>query len=279
MKRTMMTLGLCAGIAAAAQGPNPAPTPDLGTGSSTGTFRMESPKPPANAKAQPMAKSTEELAEFNSVRTLAQTDLAGAETAAAGFVQKYPESELRANLYSTMLQYAYSKNDADRALRFSDKVIAIEPENTVALVLSATIFAERTEDTDLDRDEKLAKGLERADKAIKTIDTGLVLDARATPEQVQGVKSMLISMAHGAMGQIESIKKDYVAAETHLKSASDVRQDAMTLYRLAVAQHMQKKFKDALASSDKAIAAAEAENNAQVLELAQKEKGILEKAK
>jgi tetratricopeptide (TPR) repeat protein len=277
MNRTVWTLILLAAVATAQQ-----PEPKKDSGSQPFSIQAEPAPVRKPDKSQPMARSNEELAEYNAVLSTSTTDLAAAKKLAAAFVEKYPESELKVVLYSRLMQTAFGQNDADRVLEFADRVLALEPENTIALVLSATVYAERTEETDLDRDPKLTKGESRAETAIRTIDTGLVLPAGITPEQAQGAKNMLLGMAHASLGQIATIRRDFPAAEKHLSESARLtaaRPDPLTLYRLAVALHQQKKFKDAKAANEKALAAAQAENNTHVLELAKKEKEILDQVK
>jgi tetratricopeptide (TPR) repeat protein len=277
MRRTLLALILLAAVASAQQ-----PEPKKDSGSQPFSIQAEPAPVHKPDKSQPMARSNEELAEYNAVLAAAATDLAAAKKLAAAFVEKYPGTELQGVLYSRLMQTAFGRNDAEKVLEFADHVLALEPENTIALVLSSTVYAERTEETDLDRDPKLAKGESRAETAIRTIDTGLVLPAGVTPEQAQGAKNMLLAMAHAALGQIATIRRDFPAAEKHLSQSAQLsaaRPDPLTLYRLAVALHQQKKFKDAKAANEKALAAAQAENNTLVLEMAKKEKEILDQVK
>jgi hypothetical protein len=89
-------------------------------------------------------------------------------------------------------------------------------------------------------------------------------------------------MAHANMGYVELSKKNYPAAEKHYAESIDVgkaKPDSTSYYRLALAQHGQKKFADALKNATRAVELAQAEGNAPVLQLAQEEKAKLEKAK
>jgi tetratricopeptide (TPR) repeat protein len=189
---------------------------------------------------------------------------------------------LRVPLYINVMNKFYNANDADNTLEAADRILAVEPDHTMALVISSGVLAERTRETDLDRDERLAKAVERANKAISTIDTGLVVPPNVTPEQRAGLKQMLVSMAKANLGYVELAKKNYPGAEKHLAEAVEVgkaKPDGTTYYRLALAQHGQKKFGEALKNANKAVELAQAENNPALLQLAQEEKTKLEKAK
>jgi tetratricopeptide (TPR) repeat protein len=227
-----------------------------------------------------MAKTDEEFNEYKAI--IGSPDLKASVAAADAFAKKYPDSELRVPAYSVLMQKSYGANDADTTLEMAEKILATEPEHTIALVISSSVLAERTRETDLDRDERLAKSVARAEKAIKTIDTGLIVPPEITPEQLAGAKQQLISMAHANMGYVELSKKNYPAAEKHFNEsieAGKARPDATSYYRLALSQHGQKKFGDALKNATRAVELAQAEGNQPVLQLAQEEKAKLEKAK
>lgn len=263
--------------------PPPAPgqqTPPAAGQQTPPAGAQTAPVPPKPDKSKPMAKSDAEFNEYQAAA--ASPDLKAAIVAADAFAKKYPESELRVPLYSVLMQKAYAANDADNTLEMGEKVLAIEPEHTIALVVSSSVLAERTRETDLDRDERLSKSVERSEKAIKTIDTGLVVPPQITPEQLAAAKQQLISMAHATLGYVELSKKNYPAAEKHYVESVELgkaRPDSISYYRLALAQHGQKKFGDALKNATKAVELAQAEGNAPVLQLAQEEKAKLDKAK
>jgi tetratricopeptide (TPR) repeat protein len=236
--------------------------------------------PPKPDKQQPMARSNEEFAAYQAVAN--NTDPKASLTAADEFATKYPESELRVPLYVIVMNKFYAANDADNTLESADRILKVEPDHTMALVISSQILAERTRETDLDRDERLGKAVERAEHAIRTIDTGLVVPKSVTPEQLVGIKQWLTSMAKSNLGYVELSRKNYLAAEKLYTEAVELgksRPDGTTYYRLALAQHGQKKFGDALKNATKAVELAQAENNPALLALAQEEKAKLEKAK
>jgi tetratricopeptide (TPR) repeat protein len=103
-----------------------------------------------------------------------------------------------------------------------------------------------------------------------------------TPEQLVGIKQWLTGMAKSNLAYVELTKRNYPAAEKLYSEAVELgksRPDGTTYYRLALAQHGQKKFGDALKNATKAVELAQTENNPALLALAQEEKAKLEKAK
>lgn len=226
-----------------------------------------------------MARSQEEYRDYQAIRSA--TDVVAAEGAVQAFLAKYPQSELRPVIFAMMMQKFQAIDDAERTLVYAEKLLALDAQNTVALVIAANVLSERTRDTDLDRDQRLKKAYAYAETAIKTADTSFVVDARVPAEQKEAAKQRLLTLAHASLGQVEMLRQNYPEAEKQLQAAVTLSKDfpdALTLYRLAIVQHFQKKFPEALANVTKAVDAAEKESNPNVLKLAQEEKATLEKA-
>lgn len=235
-------------------------------------------KTAAQRHGAPQAKTQEELAAYNAVAS--QADLNAALTAADQFSEKYPQSELRYLIYAQLLQKFYTANQPAKVIDVGHKVLAIEPEDSMAKIMIATAIAETTHDTDLDQEEKYAEAMKDAESAVKDIDTGLVVQPTMPPEQVAAAKRELVSMAHAAMGYVEMNRKNYGLSEQHFKdaiAANPDQPDATNYLRLAVAQDNQKKYNDALVSVDKALELGQAQNNAQIVNIAKNEKDRLTK--
>jgi tetratricopeptide (TPR) repeat protein len=227
---------------------------------------------------QPQAKTKEEFAAYQTA--VAVADPTAALAAADDFSSKFPQSELRYVLYSTLLQKFYAADNKDKVIDTGKKVLAIEPGDAMALIMVATSLAETTHDTDLDRDEKYAEAMKDADTAAKNIDTGLVTSPQMSPDQIAAAKRELLSMAHAAMGYVELSRKNYALSEQHFKdaiAANPSQPDSTNYLRLAVAQDNLSHFTDALATIDKALELAQAENNQPVANIAKNEKDRLTK--
>jgi len=281
MKSRLLIVLITSGLATAQQAPTPPTTPSSSTSTPTAQ-----PQPSQNQVASttptrpaPMAKSEAEYKDYLAIQN--NPSLGDAEAAANAFLAKYPQTELKLALYSSLMQRFQSADNEDKILIYADRVLSEEPENTIALVIAANVLAERTRDTDLARDQRLAKAVEYAERAIASVDRGFVVDARVPAEQRETVKAKLMSLAHAAIGNVKLLQQDYPAAEKQFQESLDISKaftDALTQYRLAIVQHYQKKFPEAKASAEKAIAAAQTEKNDNVLKLAQEEKVALEKA-
>jgi tetratricopeptide (TPR) repeat protein len=205
-------------------------------------------------KPQPQAKTQEEFQAFQQIA--AQKDPRALEAGAKEFATKFPESELKWSVYYLAMVYYQQANNSNKEAEMARKVLEYHPENPVALASLATNTAERTRPTDLDRDERLNEAKKQAELALKTVDTELVVPPGTTPEQAQGFKNMIRSMAYSAMGQIEYIKENLPGAEAHLRSSLQLTPDPFTMLRLALVLDKQKKYPEALAVVDRILQSA-----------------------
>lgn len=256
-------LGLTLGLAAAsaplgAQQPKPASTPAQAT-----------------AVRHPQAKSQPEFKDYNAA--YATTGGAAMEKAADDFAAKYPASELRSFLYAKAMNEYQRENRPAKMLEMGEKVLALDPDDPIALTLTATVLSDTLSDTDKDREQKIAEIKKNAGRALQVVETGLVPPANASPEQIAAYKNMLRSMAHSALGITSLKNKDDAEAEKELKAAADLSKaapDGYVLYHLALAQDHQQKYAEALATIQDALRAIRPEE--ELGKLAQGEKARLE---
>src|SRR2546423_497058 len=222
--------------------------------SSAGGQKDKSAQAQPAGKRPPQAKTHQEYEDYNTA--YAVSGGAAMEKAAADFSTKYPESELRSYLYSKALHEYQNENKPDKMLAMGEKVLSLDADNTIALVLTATVLADSLADGDQDREQKIAEITRRSNRALQTVDSSFVAPANATPEQITAYKSTLQSMAHSALGIMELKNGDDAGAEKDLKSAAAMNKtqpDPYIWYHLALAQDHQKKYAEALASVNQAL--------------------------
>jgi tetratricopeptide (TPR) repeat protein len=225
-------------IASPAMAQRPAPTP--------------APQPAVHHT--PQARTQAEYADYNA--SAAITTGAGMEKAANDFAAKYPDSELRSILYSKAMHNYQAENNPAKMLTMGEKLLTYDPDNPVALVLTATVLSDNLADNDPDRAKKIAAIQKNAGRALQTIDASFVPPSGATPDQIQGYKDTLRSMAHSAIGIMSLKDKNDARAESELKLSADLlasAPDPYVWYHLALAQDHQGKYADALASVQKAL--------------------------
>lgn len=200
------------------------------------------------------------------------------EKVAGEFASKYQQSELRVFLYSKAMHEYQNENNPDKILEMGEKVLSLDPDHSIALVLTATVLADSLSDTEKDRVEKIAKIREKSNHALVTMDSAFVPPSGATPEQIVNYKNTLGSMARSALGIMELKTGDDAAAEKDLQSAAALNTaepDPYIWYHLALARDHLKKYADALAAVERALQYAS--SNPDLARLAQGERERLVK--
>ena len=112
-------------------------------------------------------------------------DRRGSEEAAANdFAARYPASELRSYLYSSAMLLYQRENNSPKMLAMGEKVLELDPDHPLALVLTATALADSLGDRDRDREKKIGTIKRNATRAIQTAETGYA----ATPLTPRAVR-------------------------------------------------------------------------------------------
>lgn len=218
----------------------------------------------ANSVAsRPQARSEQERADFNAAYAL--TGAATEEAAAIDFANRYPTSELRRYLYSSaMLQYQ-RENNPGKMLAMGERVLALDPDNPLALVLTATALADSLGDRDRDREKKISTIKHNAGRAIQAAEAGY---SESSAGGAAVYKTTLQSMAYSALGIMKLKTGDDAGAEKDLKIATElakIRPDGYAWYHLALAQDHRKKYAAALSSVQQALQLASSDPELQKL--------------
>src|SRR4051812_27841877 len=124
--------------------------------------------PAPTGKHQPQAKTQEEFKAFNDVA--AKPDAASMETAANAFAQQYPNSELKGAMYQNLMLQYQNANNGDKTIEVGRKTLSVDPDNVVALVTVASVLANRTRESDLDKEERINEAKKDANHAIEIIN-------------------------------------------------------------------------------------------------------------
>ena len=265
---------LLAAAMAWGQSSNP---PANGKASGAQTANPESAPSITNPKGKrpPTAKTKQEYDQYLAVANA--PDAATSEKLAREFEAQFPNSELLPFVYQAVMTKYQKADNGDKTLDMGRKVLQYDPDNCPALVMNATVLAERTRATDLDREPRLKEATADAQKALENLKSGnYMLAPSATPEQVQQFKDQISGMAYTALGTSELMRNNDAVAEQDLRKAADTsvgKGDAIVWYRLALALDHQNRYADANTAITTAVALAPA--NSVVANMARNEQSRL----
>jgi len=220
-------------------------------GQSSGQTAGQTPAPAG--KRKPMAKTQPEYDAWKAV--VAMTDAAAQEKAANDFAAKYPDSELRQLLYTSVMHSYQAVNNNEKTLEMGQKVLSYDADDPEALVAVAQVLVEGTKDTDLDKDQKLAEARKDAQRALVTVDTDIPSSGYPA-EQLAALKGFVRCQAYYILGTLDFNKSSWADAEGNLRKSIDAfpqQVDPVTVFRLSVALDMQNKYPEALKVANQAV--------------------------
>jgi len=211
--------------------------------------------PAPTGKRPPQAKTQPEFDAYQAAIKNAN-DPAAMEKSSDDFAAKFPESELRVLLYRAAMHGYQNINNAEKMAAMAEKVLTIDPDDPEALVGAAEVVAERTRDTDLDKDQRLAEAQKDAQRALQTIDTDVAIPAGTPQDRIDAYKGFLRSSAYSILGTIAFNQKNYPEAEGQFRKSIDVfpsQPEPVVVLRLAIALDNQGKYPDALKEANHAV--------------------------
>lgn len=204
-------------------------------------------------KRPPQAKTQPEFDAYKAAAAL--TDPAAQEKAANDFATKFPDSELKPLLYKSVMHAYQSANNGDKMMEMGQKLLTYDADDPEALLAVAQIIAERTHDTDLDKDQKLAEARKDALRALETIDTDIPT-AGQPPDRIADYKAFLRSEAYEIIGTLDYNKQAWTDAEGNLRKSIDAypqQVDSVAVLRLSLALDQENKYPEALKYANQAV--------------------------
>ncbi len=250
MKRAAMIVGAIA-LSTFALGQQPAPAPQNQPAGQTAAAAAAAQPP---AKRPPQAKTQPEFDAYQAAMTHAN-DPAAMEKAADDFAGKFSDSELRVLLYESAMRSYQSANNADKMMEMGRKVLKIDPDVPEALEGVARVLAERTRDTDLDRDQRLDEAVKLAQHLIESIDN-VAVPAGTPQEKLDAYKGFLRSNAYYELGTVQYNREKYGEAEDYFRKSIDAfpsQPDPLVVLRLALSLDKQEKYPEALKIANQAV--------------------------
>jgi tetratricopeptide (TPR) repeat protein len=217
------------------------------TGAAAPANAQPSGQTPPAGKRPPQTKTVPEYDAWNAASKL--TDAAGAEKAADDFATKFPDSEVRILLYKNAMRLYQSTNNGEKTEAMGRKVLSFDGDDPESLVTVAEVIAEKTRDTDMDKEQRFAEAITMAQKAMTTLDTDLSVPAGTPQDKIDAYKAGVRSQAYSIIGTIQFKKENFAAAQENLQKSIDAYPSdpsPVDVLRLALTLDKLEKYPDAL---------------------------------
>ena len=123
-------------------------------------------------------------------------------------------------------------------------------------MIVAEVIAEKTRDSDIDKDQRFGEATTMAQKATQTVDTDISVPAGTPQDKIDAYKSLLRSQAYSILGTIEFKKENYPAAQDNLQKSIDAYPsdpDPVVVLRLALALDKQRKISGCAQGANRAV--------------------------
>lgn len=207
----------------------------------------------ANPK-QPTVKSQKEGEAIQAM--FAAQDPDGRIAAAMNLITKFADTDFKSTAFYIAAFSAMQKNDLDNVVVYCEKAIEADDKNYGSMILLASALAQRTREFDLDKEEKLGRSEKLAKQSIELLKTAPKPGPQVTDEQWEAGKKDYTGQAYEALGMAALVRKNYAGCSENLNLAvtSSMQPDPATMVRLGNCLRMVKKYDEAIAILDKAIA-------------------------
>jgi tetratricopeptide (TPR) repeat protein len=236
-------------------GQQPAPSTPSGSTQSGAANGAPASAAQPQGKRPPQAKTQPEFDAYQAA-VANMKDPAAMEKAADDFAAKFPASDLRVLLYRAAMNSYQNANNGDKMMEMGRKILALDPNDPEAALGVAQVLAERTRDTDLDKDQRFDEATKMAQHALDTIDTDVTAPQGTPPEKLEGYKRYLKSTAYAVLGTIQFNQDKFADAEASLRKSVDAdpsQPDPVAILRLALALDKQEKYPDALKEATRVV--------------------------
>jgi tetratricopeptide (TPR) repeat protein len=251
----ILSIALLDGKAVYAQGstqtPAPAPAPadkDKSKPQTVTPLTLDSAPAPVNA---------EEDAAIKVFRDAPITDVPKKDQLAEDFLQKYPQSRYRPEVYMWLVKGYLSVGQVDKMEAAGDKEIELMPNDaqTMAILASTLPRAINSSMSEADKLKRLDKGEQYAKKALDILPT-LPKPPEMTDEVFNNAKNQTMAMAYSGLGVAAFRRGKYAEAIPNLEQSVklDPIPDPVNYYLLGVSNQKASHFDDAVTAFTKCAA-------------------------
>ena len=227
----------------------PAPAPAAGDKSAApqaAPLTLESTPPPVNA---------EEEAAIKAFRDANNADSAKKDQMAADFLQKYPQSRYRPEIYSWQVKSYFGRGEIDKMEAVGDKQLELTPNDPQTLAIVGSTLPRAMNASTPEPQKRLDKAEQYCKKSLDLLPT-LAKPENLTDEQFQLAKNQISSMAYSGLGVVAFRRGKYADAIPNFEQSLklDPQPDPVNFYLLGIANEKTSHFDDAVTDFTKCAA-------------------------
>ena len=207
---------------------------------------LDNAPPPVNA---------EEDAAIKAFRAAPITDMAKKDQLGEEFVQKYPESRYRPEIYSILVRGYLSLGQIDKMEAVGDKEIALTPNDAQTLAIVGSTLPRVMNASTPDPQKRLEKAEQYSKKALEVLPT-LVKPADLSDAEFLKAKDQTSALAYSGLGLVAFRRSKYAEAIPNFEQAVklDPIPDPVNFYLLGIANEKTAHFEDAANAFSKCAA-------------------------
>jgi tetratricopeptide (TPR) repeat protein len=190
---------------------------------------------PLSLQGAPPPVSAEEEAAYKVFHEAANDDPAKKEQAAEDFLQKYPESRYRAEIYGWQVRFYFSKGQIDKMEETGDKELALAPNDIQTLAILGSALPRAISANTPDPAKRLAKAEQYSQKALDLVPTITKPDNMADDAFLKA-KNMTSALAYSGLGMVAFRRGKFADAIPHFEKAIqlDPQPDPVNYYVLGI---------------------------------------------
>lgn len=186
---------------------------------------------------------------FKSFQSIPNSDMARKIQSGESFVQKFPSSAYRSNVYAALTIGYFSTNQADKALAAGEKSLELDPQEIRTMGVLCQALARLYNPAQPDAAARLAKAEQYGKKAVELAPT-LKKPDTASQEAFDANKEQALAMAYSGLGLVSLRQGKSAEAIQDLQQATkfDHDRDPANLYLLGFANESASHFAEAAAA-------------------------------
>lgn len=199
---------------------------------------------------QPKIKSRKELEAIKAIMNA--PDPNSRIKAVDDLITNFADTEFKAFALQVATVSAQQLNDYEKVMLYGERTLKVDPNNYTVMLAMALALSQKTREFDLDKQEKLNRATELANKALAVLKTAPRPNPQVTEKLWEAAKGDYRAQAHEALGMVAMDRKNYDTAVVEFKAAVDAESSSnpATKLRLAAAYNQQGNNDEAIATLD-----------------------------